>query len=108
MVTTKNKQHGEILELILDRDEQLVMVITSSKIYIINQKPLVGSRLNYNTKYKEGGCDDHLTKIYVENLDLSKYTQYRILVPQNNGNVKLILLDGVQARPHKSQTWMQK
>ena len=46
-------------------------------------------------------------KIYVYNLELSKHTRYRILVPRNNGNVKLTGVYGEQARPHKSQTCMR-
>ena len=32
------------------------------KMYIINQKPPVGSRLNDDAKYTEGSGNDHLTK----------------------------------------------
>ena len=49
-----------------------------------------------------------LSKINVENMELSKYTQYIILVPHNSGNVKLTGVDGEQTRPHKSQTRMQE
>ena len=38
------------------------MMINSSKIYIINQKPTVGSRRNDDNKYIEGGGNDHFTK----------------------------------------------
>ena len=40
-------------------------------------------------------------KILLENMELSKYTRYRILVPQNNGIVKLTGVDGEQVRPQK-------
>ena len=49
-----------------------------------------------------------LPKIYVNNLDLIKYTRYRILVPHNNGNVKLTGVDGDKVRPNKSKTWMRE
>ena len=39
-----------------------------------------------------------LPKIHLENMELSKYTQYRILVPHNDGNVNLTGVDGEQAR----------
>ena len=42
-----------------------------------------------------------LPKILVENMELSKYTWYRILVPHDNGNVKLTGVDGEQVRPQK-------
>ena len=58
----------------------------------------MGSLCKYNTKYTEGVGNDHLTKNIRENMELSKYTRYRILVPHNNGNVKLTGLDGEQAR----------
>ena len=38
------------------------MIITSSKVYIIHQKPPVGSCCNGETKYIEGSGDYHLTK----------------------------------------------
>ena len=41
----------------------------------------------------------NLSKIYVENLELSKYPWYRILVPHNNGNIKLTGVYGKKARP---------
>ena len=47
-----------------------------------------------------------LPKIYVENMELGKYTRYRILVPHNNVNIKLTGVDVEQARPHKLQTRM--
>ena len=47
-------------------------------------------------------------KIHVETLEVSKYTQYRILVPHNNGNFKLTGLEEDQARPHKSQKRVQE
>ena len=49
-----------------------------------------------------------LQKTYVKNLDLSKNTSCRILVPHNNGNVKPIVVDGEQVMPHKLQTRMQE
>ena len=47
-----------------------------------------------------------LPKIYVKNMELSKYNQYRILIPHNNGNVNLTGVGGGQARPRKLQTRM--
>ena len=49
-----------------------------------------------------------LLKIYVKNLELSKYTQYRNLVPHKNGNINLKGVNGEQVSPHKSQTRMQE
>ena len=83
-------------------------MITSSKIYIINQKPPVGSHCNDNAKYTEGGGNDHLAKNIRENLELSKYTWSRILVPYNIGNFKIMVVDGEQVRPHKLQTRMRE
>ena len=51
-------------------------------------------RRNADAKYTEGGGKDHLTKNIRENLELSKYIQYRIVVLHNNGNVYLTGLDG--------------
>ena len=82
-------------------------IITSSKIYIINHEPPVGSLCKYNTKYTEGVGNDHLTKNIRENMELSKYSWYGILVPHNNGNFKLTGVDGDQVRPHKLQTQMR-
>ena len=64
----------------------------------------MGSRSNDEYKYTEGGDNNHLTKNIHENLELSKYNQYIILVPHNNGNVKLTRVDWEQVRPHKLQT----
>ena len=44
-----------------------------------------------------------LPKIYVGNLELSKYTRCRILLPHNNVNFKIIGLNGEQVRPQKLQ-----
>ena len=49
----------------------------------------------------------NLTKTYVENLELNKYTRYKIFVPYNNRNFKLTGVDGGKVRPHKSQTWIR-
>ena len=68
----------------------------------------MGSRRNDDAKYTESGGNDHLTKDTCKNMELSKYTRYRILVPHNNGNVKLTGVHGEQARPHKYQTQMQE
>ena len=76
-------------------------MIASSKICIINQKLPVGGSRNDDAKYTEGGGDDHL--IYMETMELSKYTLYRILVPHNNGNANLTGVERKQVRPHKSQ-----
>ena len=70
--------------LTVDDDDNLI------KIYILKQKPPVESRCNHDAKYTEGGGNHHLTKNICTNMELIKYTQYRILVPHNNGNVKLI------------------
>ena len=40
------------------------MMIKLSKIYIINQKPPVGSRIHEDAKYIEGGDDDYLTEFW--------------------------------------------
>ena len=72
----------------------------------MNQNPPVGSRRNDSAKYTEGGGNNHLTKNLRENLDLIKYTQYRILVPHNNINFNLTGVDEDQVSPHKSQTRM--
>ena len=66
----------------------------------------MGSRRNDDAKNIEGNGNDHLTKNICENIELIKYTEYRILVPHNNGNIKLAGVDGEQARPHKLQTRM--
>ena len=93
--------------MILDMTYHPVTMITSSKIYTINQKPPVGSRHNDNAKYTEGGGNYHLTKNIRENMELSKYSWYGILVPHNNGNFNLTGVDGDQVRPHKLQTQMR-
>ena len=49
-----------------------------------------------------------LSNIYVENLELSKYTRYIVLVPHNNGNINLTGVDGEQARLHILKTHMHK
>ena len=49
-----------------------------------------------------------LPRIYVKNMELSKYTRYIILVPPNNGYFKIIGVDGNQARPNKLQTRMRE
>ena len=84
------------------------MIITSLKMYIIDQKPPEGSRRNNDAKYTEGGGNNCLTKNICENLELSKYIWYIILVPHNNGNFKLTEVDGEQLSPYKSQTLMQE
>ena len=48
-----------------------------------------------------------LPKLYVKNLELSKYTRYRILIPYDNINVHLTGVNGKKVSPHKSQTWIQ-
>ena len=68
----------------------------------------MGSCRNDDAKYIEGGGNDHLTKNTRGNMDLSKYNWYRILVPHNNGNVKLTGVDGEQASPQNYQTRMQE
>ena len=49
----------------------------------------MGSRRNNDAKDNEGGSNNHLTKNIRENMDWSKYTWCKILVQQNNGNIKL-------------------
>ena len=75
---------------------------------MINHKLLSESCCNDKSKYIEGVGNDHLIKNICENMELSKYTQYRILGPHNNGNVKLTGVDGEQATPQKIQIQMQE
>ena len=49
----------------------------------------MGTRRNDDAKYTEGGGNNHLNKNICKNMDLSKYTRYKILVPHHNGNVNL-------------------
>ena len=60
-------------------------------------------RRNDDAKYTEGSGNDHLTKYIRKNIELSKYTWYRIFAPHNNVNFKIIVVDGDRARPHKPQ-----
>ena len=62
-------------------------------MYIINHKPPVGRCCNDDAKYTEGGGNEYRIKNIRENMELSKYTGYSILVPHKNGNFKLTGVD---------------
>ena len=78
-----------------------MMIITSSKIYIINQRPPVGSCCNDEAKYTEDSGKNHLTKNIRKNMEVSKYTQCRILVPHNNVNANITGVNAEKVSPHK-------
>ena len=70
---------------------------------MINDKHTMGIRRNDDVKYIGGGGNVQLTKNTRENIELGKYNRYGILVPHNNGNVKLTGVDGKQVSSPKSQ-----